>query len=292
MKSQDQLLRYTFEDVQVRGELVQLQDSFASMVENHNYPQVIETLLGELFAATCLLTATLKFEGDISVQMQGDGPLRYISINGTHQQALRGVARWNEVPDSTKLSDAIGKGFLVITITPTKGQRYQGIVPLEHDTLAACLEQYFADSEQLHTGIWLFTDINAKQAGGLLVQSLPSGGSTDESRQLAKNEFEHLRSLSETITGQELLNLEAEGVLYRLYHQEQVRLYEPQPVTFVCGCSKDRSMQALTSLSPTDLREMLAEENVIKLKCEYCLTEYSFYEADLLHLLNASEQKQ
>ena len=158
MSNQDLLYRYLFEEYEVRGELVQLDSTYRHIVDAQNYPVQVQKLLGELLVATSLLTATLKFEGSITVQLQGDGPVRLAVINGDHNQQLRGVARYEgELPTDDKLQSLVGNGQLVITITPEEGERYQGIIALEADTLATCLEQYFAQSEQLAIRLWIRT---------------------------------------------------------------------------------------------------------------------------------------
>ncbi|GAL07820.1 33 kDa chaperonin [Photobacterium aphoticum] len=137
--TKDSLHRYLFDGVSVRGELVQLGETYQEIISSQAYPAPVQTLLGELLVATSLLTATLKFEGSITVQLQGDGPVSLAVINGDHNQQLRGVARWNgDVPTTGSIHDLMGKGHMVITITPEKGERYQGVVGLEGDNLAAC----------------------------------------------------------------------------------------------------------------------------------------------------------
>ncbi len=140
MAHQDQLHRYLFENYAVRGELVTVSETHGKQVlENHNYPLPVKTILGELLVATSLLTATLKFAGDITVQLQGDGPMSLAVINGNNRQQMRGVARvQGDVPENADLKTLVGNGYLVITITPEEGERYQGVVGLEGDTLAAC----------------------------------------------------------------------------------------------------------------------------------------------------------
>lgn len=282
MKTPDQLNRYIFEDMNVRGELVQLAESYQHMLQNHNYPDSIKHIIGELFAATSLLTATLKFTGDIAVQIQGNGPVSYVAINGTDKQALRGVARYSQAPTDNKLSSAFGdKGFMVITITPEKGERYQGIVALEKESISACLEDYFQQSEQLDTHIWLYTDVQQGLAAGMLLQRLPG-----QEKELDDANMEHLAQLTATVKPEEIFSLAANDLLYRLYHQEQVKVFEPQAVTFHCGCSKDKTYNALASIQPTELTAILQEEGKIEVKCEYCLTNYRFVETDLAELLN------
>ena len=276
----DSLYRYLFEGVSVRGELVQLADTYQQIISSKEYPAPVQNLLGELLVATSLLTATLKFEGSITVQLQGDGPIKLAVINGDHDQKMRGVARWDgDVPATGNIHDLIGKGHMVITITPTKGERYQGVVGLEGTTLAECLEGYFANSEQLKTQIILRVGEHEEKAmaAGMLLQIMPDGqGSADD--------FDHLSQLTSTMKNEELFGLKAEDVLYRLYHQEEVKLFEPQPVEFHCGCSRERSASAICSVERAEVEKILAEEGKVSLHCDYCGTTYDFDSVDVAAL--------
>lgn len=279
MSQTDQLHRYLFDQANVRGQLVQLEQSYQQVLTAHAYPAPIRTLLGELMAATSLLTATLKFAGDIALQLQGEGPISYVVVNGTDQQELRAVARWDEqlAELPSDFNQLLPKGVLIITITPEQGERYQGMVALEGDNLAACLEQYFQQSEQLPTFIKLAA--NEHQAGGLLLQVLPQASEVTEKEQLT--EFEHLSKLSETLQNDELLDLPAEQVLYRLYHAEQVRLLKSTPVCFKCSCSAERSAQALANVDKSELLSIVAEQGDITMNCQYCHSEYRFDAIDV-----------
>lgn len=279
MSQTDQLHRYLFDQANVRGQLVQLEQSYQQVLTAHAYPAPIRTLLGELMAATSLLTATLKFAGDIALQLQGEGPISYVVVNGTDQQELRAVARWDEqlAELPSDFNQLLPKGVLIITITPEQGERYQGMVALEGDNLAACLEQYFQQSEQLPTFIKLAA--NEHQAGGLLLQVLPQASEVTEKEQLT--EFEHLSKLSETLQNDELLDLPAEQVLYRLYHAEQVRLLNSTPVCFKCSCSAERSAQALANVDKSELLSIVAEQGDITMNCQYCHSEYRFDAIDV-----------
>ncbi|SDB19520.1 molecular chaperone Hsp33 [Pseudidiomarina indica] len=271
----DQLLRYTFIDKDVRGELVQLSTSYQRMMLGHDYPAPVQRLLGELMAATSLLTATLKFEGQISLQIHGDGPVNFITVNGTHQQELRGVARMrDELPaEAQTLKELLGaKALLVITITPLVGERYQGVVNAEGDSIAAFLEAYFAQSEQLHTRLWL--DADGEHAAGMMLQVLPAAGTSAA-------DFEHLEHLTATITANELFTLPGVEVLHRLYHEEEVELYPAQPVQFKCGCSRENTLNALASVSPAELEEILIEDGHITMTCDYCQNVYEFTAEDV-----------
>lgn len=278
--AKDSLYRYIFDGVSVRGELVQLGDTYQQIISSKEYPAPVQSLLGELLVATSLLTATLKFEGSITVQLQGDGPVKLAVINGDHDQKLRGVARWEgDVPATTNIKELLGNGHMVITITPTKGERYQGVVGLEGESLATCLEGYFANSEQLKTRIWLRTGEfeGAAKAAGMLLQIMPDG-------QGEEGDFEHLEQLTETVKNDELFSLEAEDVLYRLYHQETVKLFDPQEVVFQCGCSRERSASAIASIERTEIEHILTEEGKISLHCDYCGSSYDFDSVDVAAL--------
>ena len=273
MKEQDQLYRYLFEHHQVRGELVQLDQTFRHMVAAQEYPAPVRQLLGELLVATSLLTATLKFEGSITVQLQGNGPVSLAVINGDHLQQLRGVARWQgELPTEPDLKALVGDGHLVITITPEEGERYQGIVSLESDSLASSLESYFAQSEQLATRIWIRTGGTHDEplAAGMLLQELPA------SNEQHAEEFDHLSKLTDTIKDEELFTLPAEEILYRLYHEEEVRLFAPQQIQFRCTCSRERSEQALLQIGKVEVDAMIHEQGQIDMHCDYCGTHYRF----------------
>ncbi|PSJ42756.1 Hsp33 family molecular chaperone HslO [Zobellella taiwanensis] len=283
MNKPDQLHRYLFDNYQVRGELVQLQQSFRQMLEAQAYPAPVQRLLGELLTATSLLTATLKFEGHITVQLQGDGPVKLAVVNGDHLQQLRGVARWEgPLPDSARLADLVGKGYLAITITPDEGERYQGIVELDADSLARSLENYFAQSEQLATRIWLFTEPHAGQqaAAGLLLQALPAGNADQE------QDFAHLETLTDTIKAEEILHLDAHEVLYRLYNQEAVRVFDPQLVRFQCTCSQEKCEQALLQIGRDEAFDILREHGNIEMHCDYCGRHYRFDSSELQDLFN------
>ncbi|BDF95930.1 MULTISPECIES: Hsp33 family molecular chaperone HslO [Pseudoalteromonas] len=279
---QDLLHRYTFDQLDVRGELVQIEQAYNEMIANHNYPAPVQALLGELLVATCLLTATLKFEGDIAVQLQGDGPVKYAVINGDHKQNMRGIARLQSEVTGSTIQDLIGNGVMVLTITPTKGERYQGIVPLEHDTLAACLEAYFTQSEQLQTRLWFATDTTADnaKAAGLLLQVLPVN------KEKSVEDFIHLEALSNTIKDEELLKLDAATVLTRLYHEDNPRVYEPQTIQFKCGCSREKTITALVNVGQQALLDDVAENGEVKISCHYCLKDYVFNEQDVKSIFN------
>ena len=257
MTQHDQLHRYLFENYAVRGELVTVSETLEQILANHTYPQPVKTVLAELLVATSLLTATLKFAGDITVQLQGD------------------------IADDADLKTMVGNGYLVITISPKEGERYQGVVGLEGDTLAACLEDYFQRSEQLPTRLIIRTGEHEGQpmAGGMLLQVMPA-----QDAQTA--DFEHLATLTETIKAEELFTLPANDVLWRLYHEEEVTVYEPQSVEFKCTCSRERCAGALKTLPDEEIDSILADEGEIDMHCDYCGNHYIFNAMDIAEIRN------
>lgn len=279
----DKLYRYLFQNRAVRGEWVRLNQTFTDTLNTHHYPTPVQNLLGEMMVATNLLTATLKFNGNITVQIQGDGPLKLALVNGTDNQEIRALARVDgDIQNEMTLQQMIGKGVLVITIAPKEGERYQGVVALDKPTITACLEDYFVRSEQLQTQLIIRTGEFEGQpvAAGMLLQIMPDGQGTPE-------DFEHLATLTATVKDEEIFGLTAEEMLYRLYHEETVEIYPPQAVKFHCGCSAERSGAALMLISETELDEILAEhQGSIDMQCECCGTHY-FFNKDAINKLKA-----
>lgn len=280
----DLLHRYLFEQRDCRGELVQLHDTYARIIDDHNYPPVIAHLLGEALAATCLLTATIKFEGEITLQIQGNGPLSLLVINGRNDQSMRGIARvQSHVGSDLTFQQLIGQGQMVITIAPDKGERYQGVVELSEATFSACLEQYFVRSEQLDTCLRLFADVESKQCGGILVQALPQHNSDEDG-------FNHLQVLTNTLKAEELFDLPAEQVLHRLFHEEEVTLYPAQSVCFKCSCSRERSKQALLSMGKDEVLQLFSEQEQVDIHCQYCNSHHVFNQGDMVELFGKTNQ--
>lgn len=274
----DQLNRYLFDNVHVRGELAQVSNTYREIINNHDYPTAVNTLLGQMLAATSMLTALLKFEGDIAVQIQGEGPIPAMVVNGNDQQELRAVANVTGEITTDKLTDLFKKGYMVITITPKQGERYQGIVAVDKDTIAEVLESYFAQSEQLKTNFWLFA--NEENAAGMMLQALPEESQADD------DGYDNLHQLSATIKDEELFELEPQVILTRLYHQEEVRIFDPQDVSFNCTCSVERSGSAIISIGREEAEAIITEQGSIQMHCDYCNTKYEFDSEDVAQLFH------
>lgn len=279
-KDRDSLHRFLFEKLPVRGELVHLDASWRAALEQIDYPENIRNLLGEAMAASVLLASTLKFDGAMTLQLQGSGPLSLLVVQCTSQMNLRGLARWEGGIEGLDLQGlAGGEGRMAITIEQEgKRERYQGIVPLEGKNLAECFENYFQRSEQLPTR--LFLTAGEASAAGMLLQVLP-GHERDQ------NAWEHVTTLGATITPEELLQLDAPKILHRLYHEDDVRLFESTPVAFRCSCSRERIGGMLKSLGSAEAHDILEEQGRIEVSCEFCGKQYEFDKVDVEALFSA-----
>ena len=277
----DTLQRFIFENAPIRGELVHLDASWQAIQARHDYPAPVRKLLGEMMAASALLVSTLKFEGTLTIQFQGSGPINLMVMEATHERTIRGIAKWEGDVADGAISTLFGNGTLAITIDPAKtGERYQGIVEICGDTLSECLEHYLTHSEQLDTHIWLAAD--EQQASGMLLQRLP-GDISDENHE----DWERAVALATTITGKELLELPSKEVLHRLFHEEDLRLFDREPLSFRCSCSRERVGGMLKSLGIDQVHDILNEEEVIEVGCEFCNQKYSFDKIDAEQLFAA-----
>ena len=269
----DTIHRFIFDTFGIRGELVKLSDSSQQMISAHQYPPLIAKLLQQAAAVNVLLATTLKFEGKISIQLQTPGELKMLVVQSTDKLGYRGVARYDQQADYSQMSfkDITNNGQMCITIEPSKGQRYQGIVALEGNDLAQCVELYFNQSEQLKTRIWLYN--NDTQVFGLLLQALPD--------MLSDESFHHLVTLASTITEQECLSVDSETLLHRLFHQESIINLAVDSITFQCGCSQEKMLDSICLLNQDEIKEILDDEGEISVTCEFCLNHFAFTEIDI-----------
>lgn len=269
----DSLRRFLLESTPVRGEIVHLDATWRAVLERREYPAPLEKLLGEMMAAAALLSATLKFEGSLIMQMQGSGPVQLLVVEATSQHTLRATAKWEGDLPAGNVKALLGSGRFVISIVPESGkQTYQGIVAMEGDSIAEVLEHYMAQSEQLETRLWLASD--STQAGGLLLQKLPAAPTTDA------DAWNRAIQLGGTIRSEELLSLPATEIIRRLYHQEDVRVFESRPVAFRCSCSRERVTSMLRMLGHDEVRSIIEEQKSVEVDCEFCGRHYSFDAVD------------
>lgn len=282
-RDSDCLHRFVFEHTDVRGELVHLDASWRAVLERQTYPPPVRDLLGEALAAAALLSATIKIDGSLQLQIQGDGPVGLLLAEVTAQRTLRGLAHWRGEVTAGPLRAQVGESArLTMTIDPGEGsERYQGLVLVEQDTLAASLEDYFLKSEQLDTRLWLAAD--AQRAGGMLLQRLPGRHADDE-------DWNRDVFLGETLSADELLQLTARDLLYRLFHEEDVRLFDAEPLSFRCSCSPERIETMLRGLGYDEVRDILEEQGLVSVNCEFCRQEYAYDAVDVERLFAAADQ--
>lgn len=286
----DTLQRFLFEELAIRGEIVQLDSSWQAVMENHDYPQPVKHLLGEMLSAVVLLSATLKFSGKLSLQLQGSGAVSLMIAECTTGQEnevrhLRGIAHYADVIPVGTLKELAGDGHLVMNLEPVgdsgkEKERYQSIVELVGDTLSDALENYLVRSEQLDTELWLAS--SEQCCGGLLIQRLPANDEVKD-----QDAWERVHQLSATIKDEELLNLDAQEIIHRLYHEEDVRLFDKEPLKFYCPCSRERVAVMLRSLGYAEVKSIIAEQGDIKVACEFCNHKYEFDAVDAEQLFSS-----
>ncbi len=280
MPDRDSLHRFLFEHLAARGEIVHLDATWRTVLERRPYPPVVRHVLGETVAAAALLSTTIKFDGLLTLQIQASGPLRLVVVQVTSERTLRALARWDGEPEAAPLRDLCGDGALILTLDLEQGREpYQGMVSLRGDTLAEALQEYFERSEQLPTRIHLAAD--ERVAAGLLLQRLPGAGGADA------DAWNRLGALAATLQPAELLELDAPALLRRLFHEEDVRLFEPDTFRYRCACSRERTAAMLRTLSEAELRETLDEQGAMYVDCEFCGHRYVFDPIDIAGLSTA-----
>jgi len=279
MANSDSLQRFTFDNSHVRGELVGLNQTLKDIFARQSYPEAVNNLLGELLAAAALLSATVKIDGLLTLQVQSNGPLRILLAETSHDGKLRGIARMDEEQDIEGGQLLGTEGQLIITIDPTQGRRYQGIVALEGDNLAKSLEGYFKQSEQLATRLWLGCE--GEVAAGFLLQELPALGEVQEEMEVDEDAWTRLTCIAETVRDDELLHLDNQELLHRLYHEETVRLFDDESLKFSCSCSKERLSTALDQMGYEQCQEIIDEQQKIRADCQFCGQHYSFGQSDI-----------
>jgi molecular chaperone Hsp33 len=279
MTDHDQLHRFIFDGSNVRGEVVHLDASWRELLSRQDYPASVRRLLGEAATATALLAATIKIDGSLILQARGDGPVDLLVVECSGQRTLRGLARWSGDVEGLEFAALMGTGRLVMTIDPGGDQdRYQGIVSIEGDSLAECLQAYFDRSEQLPTRLWLGVD--GERTAGMLVQEMPAlVGAEDEDM------WNRVVTLADTVTEDELLTLPARKLLHRLFHEEQVRVFTPQTWRFECRCSRERVATMLRGLGRDEMESILHDEGAVAVNCEYCNADYRFDAVDVEQIL-------
>jgi molecular chaperone Hsp33 len=283
----DLVAAFQIEGQPARGRIVRLGAVVDDILKRHHYPEPIANLLGETCALAALVGASLKFEGRLIVQAQGDGPVSYVVADYDTSGGLRGYCKF----DADRMADLsagfvrpgartlIGDGLFIMTMDPQNlKDRYQGVTAIEGETLALCAEQYFAQSEQVPTKVRLAVgelqvgDVKTWRAGGMMIQNIAE----DEARGSTAEAWSRAQMLFETLGEDELVDptVAPQTLLYRLYHEDGVRMFEPKPLRAYCRCSQDRVLGMLRAFPASELTDMVEPDGLIHVTCEYCSRAY------------------
>jgi molecular chaperone Hsp33 len=285
----DRLLKFLFKAAPVRGGLVRMEDAWRQMVTLHDFPLPVTRLLGEMVAAGTLLATNIKFNGALVMQVHGDGPVKLLVVECLPDLAIRATAKFadGDFGDERSMRDLInrhGRGRFAITLDPRDpmpGQQpYQGIVPLDGDSMADVLQAYMRQSEQLDTRLWLAADEHV--SAGLLLQSLPADGGKPAA--VDDDAWSRAVTLAQTLTPDELLRLPPDDVLRRLFWQETLEHYPALRPHFACTCSRERIGRMLVSLGREEVDSILDEQGSVTVTCDFCNREYTFDPVDAAQL--------
>ncbi len=277
----NEIQTFVLEDSGIRGALVRLEETWQQVVAAHEYPPDVRALLGEGVVSTLLLASGLKTTPSVSLQLQGEGPLKLLLVQCTDGQRVRGMASFKSAPEGAPL---LGEGKLVVNLDTGKPNGlFQGIVPLTSTKLEECLESYFAQSEQLDTRLVLRS--NAERVAGLLLQVLPGH---DETR--AVDAFETAAACAATVSADELTKLAAEDLLPRLFSGQSIRLFAARPVAHDCRCTPERLAGVVRMLGADEVKSLLAEQGHVELKCEFCNRAFRYDDIQVDAIMRGSAQ--
>ena len=284
----DELQTLLFPDANARAQLVTLDQSWKRVLENHPYPAAVQQMLGELVAASVLLSASLKFEGSLVLQIQGDGPVGLVVAECHSDLGIRATVKLREsveCPENASFPELVnrnGKGLFAVILDPKDrqpGQQpYQGIVSLEGDNVSECLSKYMLQSEQLETRLWLGASQDA--AAGLMLQKMPSEGGTTLSQVPDEQHWERLTLLADTLRAGELLSTTPSELAHRLFWQEGVKVMSVREPHFRCSCSREKVARMLKSLGRQEVESALSEMEKVTVHCDYCNAAYIFDPVD------------
>jgi molecular chaperone Hsp33 len=286
--SDDLVSAFQIEGLPVRGRVVRLGAAVNEVLTRHAYPEPVANLLGEACALAALVGSSLKFEGRLIVQAQGDGPVRYVVVDYDTSGGMRGYCRF-DADEVAAVSEGfsrpgaktlLGGGVFIMTLDQGPDmERYQGVTAIEGESLALCAEQYFMQSEQIPTRVRLAVgqvdtgEGLSWRAGGILIQTIAG----DESRGDTKEAWNHAQALFETTGEDELVDptVPTTTLLWRLFNEDGVRLIDEKPLRAFCRCSEERIGVVLQSFSPEEKAEMIEDDGKIHVTCEYCSRDYA-----------------
>lgn len=275
MSQEDTIQRFIFEHAHIRGEVVHIKQTYQDIINQRPYPPMVKNLLGEAMIACLLLASSIKFEGSLNLQFQGDARLPLLLVQCDNQLNVRAFAQYKEALEIEDYAQAFLQGQMVLTINQyNQTQNYQSMVPIQSTSMSENLMTYFAQSEQIATRVWLA--VSEEKAAGMLLQLMP-GDDTQQREQF----WEYAVHLGETVSETELLNLDNETLLYRLYNETDLRLFEPRPTHFKCRCSHEKMKQVLTVLGEQEIQELIQEKEIVEVNCDFCNKKYNFDAIDI-----------
>ena len=275
--SSDQVRRFVLERHPIRGHVARLSRAWLNLREHQDYPLVVQQLLGEAVSAVVLLAATLKFNGTLTLQLQGKGLVSLLVAQCTHDFKVRGMARHEPMEGEPGFRALTGEGQIVVTVEATdRASSYQGVVPLAGDSLAESLEAYFYQSEQLPTRVALASSPGV--VAGMLVQRIPGEGGKQAAVDPAALEAAWMKTdhAMVALARAELLADDDEQRLVRMFGADEVRVFREHEVKFECRCSRERVANVLRSLGVEEVRGVLAEQGGVTVTCEFCQKPYKF----------------
>ncbi|MEX2496187.1 MAG: Hsp33 family molecular chaperone HslO [Woeseia sp.] len=273
----DIVMPFVFEAMPVRGAIIQLQKSWRRMLLGHNYEQPVMQTLGQSAAASALIAQSLKFEGSITLQINGEGPPAMLVMQCTSELELRGMASAAHLEDEVAFADLVQKARCAITVDAGATERpYQGIVEVSGESLADSIEGYYARSAQIPTHLQLVSDSNC--CGGILLQQLPG-----KKRPVA-DDWRRLGLLAATLRVDDLAHGVAPGLLGRLFAEDDLRVFRARAAQFRCRCSRRRTEDVLRLLGEQEAKDILAERGSVEVTCEYCGRRRTFDSIDISHI--------
>jgi len=288
----DTLQKFMFDKTPVRGELVEMSDTWREILSRRDYPRAVRSLLGEMLSAAALLSANLKFNGALVMQIHGDGPVTLLVVECDAALKMRATAKLAEdavVSDDATLTELVnrnGGGRFAITLDPKDKmpgqQAYQGIVPLDGSSIAVVIENYMMRSEQLDTRMWLAADDQVSR--GLLLQKLPGGGGIHGPADDVLEAWERSVMLASTLRQDELLSTDIQTVMRRLFWEETIRVFDPLHPAFHCSCNRERVGNMLKMLGQEEIDSAIAELGHLGIDCDFCGQHYDFDKVDCAQL--------
>lgn len=283
MNESDSIQRFIFEHANIRGEIVHLDTSFQAIINQRNYPAMVKNLLGEAIVSCLLLASSIKFEGSLNLQFQGDKRLSLLLVQCDHELNVRAFAHYTEGLEIIDYATAFLEGQMVLTMNQyNQTQNYQSMVPIQSTSMSENLMTYFAQSEQIATRVWLAVDED--KAAGMLLQLMPGQDSVQR-----EQFWEYAVQLGQTVSEAELLNLDNQTLLYRLYNETELRLFEPRGTRFQCRCTPQKMKQVIAVLGEVEAQSLIKEQGNIEINCDFCNQKYSFDPIDVTMIFHQSQ---